>query len=71
VLPDGSSKGAALCTCKVKSQVKKHCSECILNVNDLSSGFDVILGDDWSQQLCVEARFRGVGSQDSHLCAPH
>jgi hypothetical protein len=69
VLPDGSSKGA-LGTCKVKSQVKKHCSECILNVTDLGSGFDVILGDDWSQH-CVEARFKGLGSQDSHLCAPH
>jgi hypothetical protein len=66
VLADGSTKDT-LGTCKVKLQVQKHCSEVILNVTDLVSGFDAILGNDWSQQHCVEAKFGGLGSRDSHL----
>jgi hypothetical protein len=56
MLADGSTKDI-LGTCKVKLQVQKHCSEVILNVTELVSGFDVILGNDWSQQHRVEANF--------------
>jgi hypothetical protein len=66
VLADGSTKDT-LGTCKMKLQVQKHCSDVILNATDLVSGFDVILGNDWSQQHCVEAKFGGLGSRDSHL----
>jgi hypothetical protein len=66
VLADGSTKDT-LGTCKVKLQVQKHCSEVILNVTDLVSGFNVILENDWSQQHCVEAKFGGLEFWGSHL----
>jgi hypothetical protein len=66
VLADGSTKDT-LGTCKVKLRVQKHCNEVILNVTNLVSDFDAILGNGWSQQHCVEAKFGGLGSRDSHL----
>jgi hypothetical protein len=66
VLADGNTKDT-LGTCKVKLQVQKHCGDVVFHVTDLVNGFDVILGNDWSQQHCVEAKFGGFSSQDSHL----
>jgi hypothetical protein len=39
----------------------------MLNVTELVDGFDVIFGNDWSQQQQVEAKFGGSGPNDSHL----
>jgi hypothetical protein len=48
-------------------KLQKHCSDVILNVTNLVSGFDCILGNDWSQQHCAVAKGTGLGSRDSHL----
>jgi hypothetical protein len=66
VLADGSQK-QTMGSCNVKLQLHKHHSDEHLHVIDLVDGFDVILGNDWSQQHQVEAKFQGNESRDSHL----
>jgi hypothetical protein len=58
VLADGSQK-ETMGSCNVKLQLHKHHSEENLHVIDLVDGFDVILGNDWSHQHQVEAKFQG------------
>jgi hypothetical protein len=53
---------------KAKLALQKHHSDVVLNVTEVAQGFDVILGNDWSQHIQVEAKFGGNGSSDSHLC---
>jgi hypothetical protein len=65
-LADGSVK-ETMGQCKVILRLQKHQSEVHLHVTDLVDGFDVILGNDWSQQQQVEAKFGGTGPKDSHL----
>jgi hypothetical protein len=66
VLADGSQTSTLGCF-DAKLQMEKHSNNMRFHVTKLVDGFDIILGNDWSLQQQVEAKFGGASPTDSHL----
>jgi hypothetical protein len=66
VLADGSQTSTLGCF-GAKLQMDKHSNKMCFHVTKLVDGFDIMLGNDWSLQQQVEAKFGGASPTDSHL----